>query len=279
MKTPRALKTAFLGLLSLFVCQYCSAQQTSPTAPTSASTQKGTAIGQTINAAITAALPGVSAIENIIAAIFKKPAGSVPPSTTTKVSAQTVTDAVKKNVDPATLAAASQAQLTALQGAITEIATVNLLATSAQTASTALTASRALLVTSDWDDFKQQWDVAKTNLNKVTSTDLSKLGKISDENVLLAWNRVNGQYVQWISDVDNYSAKKNLTLTLASFDQLSAAIQSLARIPSVELELISIQLQTVKAQPSASANFAEPPPASTTGTLSTFLTRTLPQSE
>jgi len=277
MKARRAIGTLLLGLV--FVCQICSAQQTSSPAPASTPTQKGTAIGQTINAAITAALPAASAIENIIAALFKKPAGAVSPTTTTKVSAQTVTDAVKKNADPAALAAASQAQLTALQGAITEIATVNVLATSAQTASTSLTASRALLVTSDWDDFKPQWDVAKTNLNKVTSTDPSKLGQISDENVLLAWKQVNGQYVQWISDVDNYSAKKNLTLTLASLDQLSAAIQSLARIPSVELELISTQLQTVKAQPPASVNNVPPPPADNTGgKLSTFFRNTVPPS-
>jgi len=147
---------------------------------------------------------------------------------------------------------------------------------SAQTASTALTASRALLATSDWGDFKLQWEVAKTNLNKVTSTVPGKLGKISDENVLLAWNLVNALYVQWISDVDNYSARRNLTLTLASFDQLSAAIQALARIPSVELELISSQLQSVKAQPAAGNN-APPPPPTESGPLSTFIKNTVPQ--
>lgn len=273
MKARRAIGTLLLGLL--FVCQICLGQQTSSPAPPNTPTQKGTAIGQTINAAITAALPAASAIENIIAALFKKSAGAVSPSTTTKVSAQAVTDAVKKNAEA--LAAASQAQLKALEGAITEIATVNVLATSAQIASTSLTASRSLLVTSDWDDFKQQWDVAKTNLNKVTSTDPSKLGQISDENVLLAWRQVNGQYVQWISDIDNYSAKKNLPVTLSSLDQLSAAIQSLARIPSVELELISTQLQTVKAQPPASVNNAPPPPAdNTAGTLSIFFRNTVP---
>lgn len=269
MKIALPVIAAFLGL----VCQPCSAQQAPATTSTNAATQKGTAIGQTINAAITAALPGVSAIENIIAAIFKKPAGSVSPSATTRVSAQTVTDAVKNTTT--TLTSASQAQLAALQSAVDEIATVNVLATSAQNASSALVASRALLVTSDWDDFKQQWEVAKTYLNRVTSTDPSKLGKISDEDVLLAWNRVMGQYTQWTADVDNYSARKNLTLTLASFDQLSAAIQALARIPSIELELISTELQTVKAQP-ASGNNAPLPPAATNGTLSTFLTSTLP---
>jgi len=279
VRPSRFLHFGFVGIL--FICEVASAQQTSsPTSPSTA-TQKGTAIGQTINAAITAALPGVSAIENIIAALFKKPAGSVSPSATTKVSAQAVTNAVKTNADPTALAAAAQAQLTALQGAIAEIATVNELASSAQTASTALTASRALLVTSDWDDFKTQWGVAKTNLSKVTSTDPSKLGKISDEDVLVAWNRLNTQYAQWISDVDNYSGKKNLALTLASFDQLSAAIQSLTTMPTVELNLISSQLQTVKAQPAPGGNNAPPPPPPpppTNGVLSNFLVRTLPPS-
>lgn len=276
MQIAHTLKVVFLGLVLLVACELCSGQQVPSTTPTSAATQKGTAIGQTINAAITAALPGVSAIENIVASIFKKPVGSVPSSATAKVSAQSVTDAVNKNA--ATLAAASQAQLMALKGAINEIEVVNELATSAQTASTALTASRALLVTSDWNDFKPQWAVAKTNLNKVTSTDTSKLGKISDENVLLVWQQINGQYVQWISDVDNNSASKNLALTLASFDQLSAAIQSLARIPSVELKLISDQLQTVKAQPATGNNAPPPPPPSTEiGPLSTFIKSTVPQ--
>lgn len=283
MEARQVIKTASLGLVFTFVCQICSAQGSTTPNPTSTATQRGTSIGQTINAAITAALPAVSAVENIIAAIFKKPAGSVSPGKTTKVSAQTVTDAVKKNADPETLAKASQDQLTALQGAIEEIATVNILARSAQTASTALTASRPLLVTSDWDNFNPQWAVAKANLNKVTSIDPSKLGKISDEEVLLAWRQVDSQYTQWISDVDNYSARKNLMLTLASFDQLSAAIQSLTRIPSVELELISTQLQAIKAKPSPppSTNFAPPPPPlpNTKGALSTFLIRTVPHSE
>jgi hypothetical protein len=274
MKASRAMLGVVLGLV--FFCQFCSAQDASTSSPTTTPVQAGTAIGQTINAAITAALPAASAIENIIAAIFKKPVGSVSPSTTAKVSAQAVTDAVKKSADPATLASASQTQLTALQGAITEIATVNTLATSAQTANNALTASRALLLASDWDDFKQQWNVAKSNLNKVTSTDPSKLGKISDENVLLVWSRVDAHYTQWISDVDTYSAKKDLLRTLASFDQLSAAIESLARIPGVELEMISAQLQAVKAQPS-SGNKAQEPPAATNGALSTFLEETAPQ--
>jgi hypothetical protein len=277
MRSRRATKTPFLGLLFLFGCQVCSAQQSSTPNPTSP-TQKGTAIGQTINAAITAALPAASAIENVIAAIFKKPTGSsVSPTTTAKVSAKDVTDAVKRNVDPATLAAASQAQLAALQGAIEEIATVNILARNAQTAGASLTASRALLATSDWNDFKEQWEVAKKTLAKVTSMDPSKLGKISDENLLVDWNRLNSDYDQWIANVDNYSARKNLTLTLASFDSLYAAVQSLSQIPSVELQLISGQLQSVKAQPSSPTSGLPPPtPETTSVTLSGFITDTLP---
>jgi hypothetical protein len=274
MTPTRALTLSVLVAVSM--TRICSGQQTSTSTAANTSTTKGTAIGQTINAAITAALPAVFAIENVIATIFKKPAGSVPPSATTKVSAQTVTDAVKKSADPTVLASAAQAQLTALQGAITEIATVNELAQNAQIAGTGLTASRALLAVSNWDAFKQQWAVAKTNLAKVTATDPSKLGKITDENVLLAWDTVNRQYAQWISDVDNYSAQKNLTLTLSSFDQLSGAIASLAQIPSVELKLISDQLQTVKAQPSDGTK-APPRPSTTQGPLAGFLTQTIPQ--
>jgi hypothetical protein len=215
-------------------------------------------------------------VENVVAAIFKKPAGSVSPKDTTKVSAVSLKDAVKQNADPATLAAASQTQLTALKSAIEEIETVNVLATRAQTASNGLVAARALLATSDWGDFKTQWDVATKTLTKLVATDPAKLGKISDENVLLTWNLVSAQYTQWMSDVDKYSAAKNLTLTLASFDQLSAAIQALTRLPGVELELISEQLQTVKAQPSLGNN-APPPPPTEDGPLSTFIKNTLPQ--
>lgn len=267
-----------LVLGSVLLVYRCSYAQATSTTTTSTATQKGTAIGQTINAAITAALPGVSAVENIISAIFKKPAASVSATTTARVSGQTVKDAVKQNADPTALAAASQAQLTALQGAIEEIATVNGLAMNAQTASTSMTAARALLVTSNWDAFNTQWSVAKTNINKVTNTDFSKLGKISDENVLVVWTTVNQKYVQWMSDVDTNSAKKDLAVTLASFDQLSAAMQSLANVPTIELELISTQLQSVKAQPSSGGAAPTPEPA-TKGKLAAFVGQTIPASK
>jgi hypothetical protein len=271
--------------LILLFCSICSAQGTSSTTSTKTQTatstttptSRGTAIGQTINAAITAALPAVSAVENVIAAIFKKPASAVSPTDTTKVSAASLTSAVKQSADPTVLAAASQTQLAALQSAITEIATVNVMATNAQTASASLIAARALLAIPNWSGFKTQWGVAKENLTKLLTTDPEKLGKISDESVFSSWNTLSTQYNQLISDVDNYSTAKNQYLTLASFDRLSASVQALAQIPSVELQLISNQLQTVKAQP-ATGNNAPPPPPIDNNPLSTFIKNTIPTS-
>jgi hypothetical protein len=267
--------------LILFVCSICSAQGTTSTTPTTTATSKGTAIGQTINAAITAALPAVSAVEKVVTAIFNKPASAVKPTDTAKVSKDSLTSAVKQNADAATLAAAAQVQLTALKSAVEEIATVNVIATNAQIASSSLTASRALLATSNWSAFKTQWGVAKQNLAKLISVDPGKLGNISDENVLLSWNTLSAQYNQWISDVDSNSTASppNLLLTLASFDRLSAAVQSLTQMPSVELELIGSQLQTIKATPATGANNAPPPPPppGESGPLVTFIKNTVLQ--
>ena len=223
---------------------------------------KGTAIGQTINAAITAALPGVSAIENILATLFKKPTD--PNSTaSTKVTAQNVTNAV--NSATATLQSNAQAQLTALQGAIDEIAAANALAAAAQVANTSLPSKALLSLTGGMDTFKTQWSVAKTNINKLTSFDSAKLGKISDEAVQDAWRVLNDSYTQWISDVDTNIANQTsvttatYTIGIPSFDSLAKSIQGLTRIPSVELQLLAAQLKTVSAQ-SATGTGATPPP-------------------
>jgi hypothetical protein len=278
MKVRPGVISVVVGLT--FTFQFCSAQATSTATPTTApttATQKGTAIGQTINAAITAALPAASAVENIIAALFKKPASAVSSNAKTTVSKQEVTDAAKTNADPTALANAAQTQLAALQGAVDEIAQVNTLATAAQTASDSFNTAGSLLFIADWTDFGPQWQTAKQNLDKVTATDPSKLGKISDENVLLAWNTLNGQYATWRNNVDTYSAAKNQVLAITNFIQLAAAVRALAQIPSAELLLISNQLQTVQAKPSSNknSNNAPPPPPPGNGPLSEFLTRTL----
>jgi hypothetical protein len=255
----------------------------SPAQTTPAET-KGAAIGQTINAAITAALPGVSAIENIVAALFKKPAGTVAPTATTRVTAQNVTDAVKGAT--ATLQSNAQAQLTALQGAIAEIAAANALATAAQTANTSLTPARAFLTIPDgMRAFKTQWGVAKQNLKTVTSFDSSKLGKISSESILDAWNLLNQNYTQWESDVDLYSSQTppNLALVLSSFDKLLTSVQGIATIPSVELSLLANQLSTIKAQAAIGTGTPPPPPPppatllNAAGSLGEFIKSTVKQ--
>jgi hypothetical protein len=226
-------------------------------------TAKGTAIGQTINAAITAALPGVSAIENILATLFKKPTD--PNSTaSTKVTAQSVTNAV--NSATATLQSNAQAQLSALQGAIGEISAANALAAAAQVANTSLPSKALLSLTGGMDTFKTQWSVAKTNINKLTSFDSAKLGKISDEAVQDAWRALNDSYTQWISDVDTNIANQTsvttatYTIGIPSFDSLAKSIQDLTRIPSVELQLLAAQLKTVNAQAAPGPGAAPPPP-------------------
>jgi len=249
---PYAFRCGLLLLLAPLAC----AQEAPATA-------KGTAIGQTINAAITAALPGVSAIENILATLFKKPTD--PNSTaSTKVTAQSVTNAV--NSATATLQSNAQAQLSALQGAIGEISAANALAAAAQVANTSLPSKALLSLTGGMDTFKTQWSVAKTNINKLTSFDSAKLGKISDEAVQDAWRALNDSYTQWISDVDTNIANQTsvttatYTIGIPSFDSLAKSIQDLTRIPSVELQLLAAQLKTVNAQAAPGPGAAPPPP-------------------
>ena len=277
MTASRSAMPLFLAIL--FLCGVCDAQNNSTPNPPTAATQKGTAIGQTINAAISAALPGASAIENIIATIFKKPGASVQSSDTTKVSKKSLTDAV--NATTGQLATASDTQLKALQEAVQEITTVNMLAAHAETADSTLTACRALLAASDWANFKQEWAVAKDNLSNVTSTDPTKLGKISDEDLLTSWDRLAEQYAQWKANVDNYSAKSDRTFTLASLDALDDAVKSIAQIRTVELQLIAVQLQSIKAQAPATIttnNRLVLPPPPTNGPLAEFLLGALPNS-
>jgi len=223
----------------------------------SAAAKRGTAIGDTINAAITAALPGVSAIGNIVKALFP---GASDPTKTSKVSPNQVAKAVS---DQATASQqTAQAQLATLTGAIAEIAATNELASTAQIAGTSLAPARAFLATQDWDNFKLQWAIAKQNLTKVANFDSSKLGKISNEAVQDTWADLNASYNQSIGNVDNFSAAKNLAPALASFDQLANSIQSLVTIPGVQLKLIAQQLSTVKAQIQSPAplGLAPPPP-------------------
>ena len=257
MKSTRRF-SHFLSLF-LLIAPFSRAQDAAAT--------KGKAIGETINAAISAALPGVSAIENIVAALFKKPAGTaVAPTATAKVSAQDVTNAV--NSATTTLQNNAQAQLSALQGAVAEIAAANQLASAAQNAYATLPSTAFLNIPGGLEAFKNGWGVAKTNLGKVTGFNAATLGKITDESLLTDWNTLNNAYAGWISDIETNITNQtqasitttNLVLGLKSFGQLQTAVQGMTMIPSVELTELASQLSTIKAQqPTNAANNASPP--------------------
>jgi len=241
----------------------------------SPATTKGKAIGETINAAITAALPGVSAIDSLIATLFNNGKDKKKTLTPDDVKTAATTQASK---DEESKSATANAQLASLAGAISEIASANELAGIAQTAETTLAQTRAYLTIQDgWDAFKPQWNTAKTNIGKIQSFESGKLGQISNENVQDAWNSLSTQYEQWKSDVDLYSGQKNLALTLSSFDKLQTAVHNIATTPSVELKLIAKQLGAIKAQPptgvSGGTRPAPPPlpPPSKSGDLSNFI--------
>ena len=260
--------------------------------PTPAET-KGTAVGQVINAAITAALPGVGAIENIIAELFPPRNGTATPVNSTSTNVKLTPAAVTKAVSDATtqgsgqnasLVSGAQSQLTALQGVIGEISAANNLALLAQNAMNKMPSTLFLYIAGGPDTFKTQWTTEKTYLNSVMSFDATQLGKITDETVLTDWQTLKQNYTQWIADVDNYiigqPSVTNLMLGqgIPSYNNLSTALQQLATIPGVELNQISAQLASVKVQapPSATGGTPPPPPpppppATTGGPIGAFI--------
>jgi hypothetical protein len=256
----------------------------SPTAQAqdTSATTKGTAIGQTLNAAFTAALPGVSAIGNIIAALFNKPAAAVTPTATTKVTAQAVTTAITDATK--TLQSNAQDQLTALQGAIAEIAAANALAAAAQTANISLPSKAFLNIPGGMDAFKNQWSVAKTNINKLTTFNPTQLGKITNESVLDSWKALTDSYTQWANDVETTIVNQTsvtsaaYTIGIPSFDSLSKSIQDLTRIPGIELQQLASQLSAVKAVAATGTGTSPPPPPplpNNNGPLGTFIKSTV----
>jgi hypothetical protein len=257
-----AYRNAIFGLLLLAPVSHAQ----------DAATTKGKAIGETINAAITAALPGVSAIDKLIATLFNgKSKQTLTPSDVKKAAAsQASKDETSKSTD-------ANSQLASLKGVIAEIASANTLAELAQTAETSLAQARGFLtIPNGWDPFKNQWAIAKTNIASIQKFDSAKLGQISNENVQDAWDNLNTQYEQWKGEIDNFSAKNDLVLTLSSFDKLQTAVHKMATTPSVELRLIAAQLATIKAQPPAKTEFGiapppPPPPPSKSGDLSNFI--------
>ncbi len=280
MKSTRRF-SHFLSLF-LLIAPFSRAQD--------AAAMKGKAIGETINAAISAALPGVSAIENIVAALFKKPAGTaVAPTATAKVSAQDVTNAV--NSATTTLQNNAQAQLSALQGAVAEIAAANQLASAAQNAYATLPSTAFLNIPGGLEAFKNGWGVAKTNLGKVTGFSAATLGKITDESLLTDWNTLNNAYAGWISDIETNITNQtqasitttNLVLGLKSFGQLQTAVQGMTMIPSVELQSLpaSSALSKLSSRLTQLTTRLPPPPPppqkNNSGPLGTFIRSTLSQ--
>jgi hypothetical protein len=203
----------------------------------SPATTKGKAIGETINAAINAALPGASAIAGVIKTLLGD-------KTEKKVSKADVDKAISDQT--ALLKKQAQDQLKSLSDVVAEITVANDLAATSRTAYESLGIARGFLtLPSDagWDAFKTQWEkVAKTNLDKVVKFDSAKLGRISNENIQTDWQLLMGQYQQELTNVDTFTAQKNVALTLSSLDELRRMVNAMATIPSVELRAFSSQL-------------------------------------
>lgn len=228
-------------------------------------TTRGKAIGETINAAINAALPGASAIAGVIKTLLGDKAEK-------KVSKAEVDKAIS---DQATvLKKQAQDQLKSLSDVVAEITVANDLAATSRTAYESLGIARGFLtLPSDagWDAFKTQWEkVAKPNLDKVVKFDAAKLGKISNENIQTDWQVLMGQYQQDQTNVDTFTAQKNVALTLASLDELRRLVNAMATIPSVELRAFSTQLVGLANQ--GGTRVPPPPPrVDQPETLSEFL--------
>ncbi len=231
----------------------------------SPATTKGKAIGETINAAINAALPGGSAIAGVIKTLLGD-------KTEKKVSKADVDKAISDQT--AVLKKQAQDQLKSLSDVVAEITVANDLAAASRTAYESLGIARGFLtLPSDagWDAFKTQWEkVAKTNLDKVVKFDSAKLGKISNENIQTDWQLLMGQYQQEVTNVDTFTAQKNVALTLSSLDELRRMVNAMATIPSVELRAFSSQLAGLANQ--GGTRVPPPPPrADQPDTLSDFL--------
>jgi len=219
---------------------------------TPSAADRGKAIGDTINAAITAAIPGGQAIATLLQGVF----GNQAEKKVKKEDVQKALDDQSKK-----LRANAVAQLKGLSSAVDEITAANDLANLARVAYESLAGTSTLVTLPDdigWRTFQGQWDnVAKPNLAKVTGFDAKKLGNISNENIQAEWQTFIDSYQQAIADISKYTGEKNAAFVAMRVSSLTTSLNKLSTIPSVELKAFARQLAGL-ANPSADA--VQPPP-------------------
>jgi hypothetical protein len=226
---------------------------------------KGKAIGETVNAAINAAVPGVTAIGTLLKTLF----GSDQKK---KLSQEDVNKALS---DQATkLKGEALRQLAGLSIAVVEIDAANELANLASVAYESLASARgyATLETDGrWEAFKFQWEhVAKPNLDRVKNFNSSQLGKINNEDIRADWQQFLNQYQQNVANVDRSVAEKKDYFVVQSVDTLRNQLSALATIPSVELRAFSLQLQALASLGGATL---QPPPPKDTSSVKELLNK------
>jgi hypothetical protein len=222
---------------------------------------KGKAIGETINAALNAALPGATAIGTLIKGFF----GS-------KDEAKLKKDDVQKALDDQSKKqkADAQAQLKKLSSAVDEITAANELANAALVANQSLAGTNQLLTLpgdAGWTAFKAQWEaVATPNLKKVTDFDPKKLGNISNENIQAEWQAFANGYLQTAQNINTAITQHNNAVAISKVDQLTASLTKLQTIPSIELKAFGRELAGLANQADTAQN-VQPPPVPESETL------------
>lgn len=204
---------------------------------------KGKAVGETINAAINAAVPGVTAIGTLIQSLFGGQSEK-------KVKKDDVTKQL--NDQAKTLKAAAVSQLKSLSAAVDEINAANDLANVARVAYESLAGTQNLVTLSGdagWQPFKSQWQgVARPSLMRVSNFDEKKFGAITNEDIQTDWRTFADTFLQNISDIETFTEQRNAPLVTQKIGNLTASLNRLATIPSVELKAFGRQLSALASQ-------------------------------
>ncbi len=222
---------------------------------------KGTEIGQTINDAVTAALPVTKLIADAVKAVL--PSGD-------KVKKSDLDAAVKKAADQARADAidASNRQLERLKGVFTEIQIATELGENARLASANLTVIRSRLTNqlsdAGWDQIKDEWNkIAKKSVSDVVGFDQKKLDQISDPDVQRELATLKNTHDRDVADFETAVNGKNQATALTLLFQISERLDNVESAPIVELKSFGSQLvQLSKGTPKGSSTEqpALPPP-------------------
>ncbi|HTP86115.1 MAG TPA: hypothetical protein VMJ34_04175 [Bryobacteraceae bacterium] len=237
---------------------------------------KGTQIGQTINDAITAALPVTKLIGDAVKALL--PSGD-------KVKKSDVDAAVQKAADQARAQAVSEsnAQLARLSGVLKEIQITNELGDNARLAVSDLVVIRSRLTEpisdAGWDQLKDEWNkIAKKSLSAVVGFDQKELDQISDPEVQKELATLKHNSDRDTTDFERLIDAKNQNQALTLLLQISARLDDLASAPSVQLKSFGAQLATLAQgtpkNPPPPPPPQQPPPPPPKSPLTTLLQKT-----